>query len=139
MHDFDLTTLPGVLNDGGALTMRLNRSLILRSADGHRPIVRLAVPLRFRPTNVFSGDPATQNAYDAANANLVVQLEGVYLTRAGAFPAGQPLIARAAIARLEMLDSTLDPGGFRQRDGTRPPFWPAPDSRQPYCFADANE
>ncbi len=139
VHDLDPTTLPGVVNDGGALTLRLNRSLILRSADGHRPIVRLKAPLRFRPTQVYSPVPATQAADDAANANLVVRLEGIYLTRADAFPAGQPLIARAAVARLEVLDSTLDPGGFRQRDGSRAPVQTALDLREPYGFGDANE
>jgi hypothetical protein len=139
VHNLDPTTLPGISNDGGVPAIQLNRSLILRAADGHRPIVRLAAPLRFRPTNVYSANPAAQAADDAANANLVVQLEGVYLTRADTFPAGQPLIARAAVARLEVLDSTLDPGGFRQRDGTRAPLWPALDLREPYGFADPNE
>ncbi len=138
VHDLDLSTLPGIVNEGGP-TLEINRSLILRGADGHRPIVRLKVPLRFRPTNVYSATAATQDAYDAANANLVVHLEGIYLTRAKTFAAGHPLISRAAIASLEILDCTLDPGGFRQRDGTRATLWPSLDLRQPYGFTNANE
>jgi hypothetical protein len=47
------------------------------------------------------------------------------------------LIARAAIGRLELLSCTLDPGGFRQRDGVRAPLRTGLRLRKPYGFADA--
>ena len=45
------------------------------------------------------------------------------------------MIARAAIGRLELIGCTLDPGGFRQRDGTRAPLHTSLSLRKPYGFA----
>ncbi len=98
--------------DNGLSSWRLGRSLLIRAASDQRPVVRLSRPLRFRPL-----DPAAP-----AVADLQIRIEGIYLTRAAAFPAGLALIERAAVARLELISCTLDPGGHRLRGGTRAPL-----------------
>jgi hypothetical protein len=65
----------------------------------------------------------------------VVRLEGLYVARDTGFPAGAALIGRAAVARLEVIGCTLDPGGHAQRDGTRAPLWPAMHLVDGYGFA----
>jgi hypothetical protein len=127
VHELDLNAVAGTLVEDGGPNLVLQKPLILRAADGHRPIVRLAQPLRFR-----LADP---NAPLVDQARLLVRLEGIYLTRGPTFPAGEPLIARAAVGRLELIGCTLDPGGFRQRDGTRAPLQTGLRLRQPYGFA----
>ena len=127
VHELDLSAVAGTLVEDGGPNLALNKSLIIRAADGERPIVRLAQPLRFR-----LADPT---APQVDQARLTVRLEGVYLTRGPAFPAGEPLIARAAIGRLELLGCTLDTGGFQQRDGTRAPLHTGLNLRKPYGFA----
>ena len=113
--------------------IQLNRSLLIRASADERPIIQLRQPLRFRP--VMAGDAA----------NLTVRLEGLYLTRyeprtleEGPFPAGEPLIARAAINRLELINCTLDPGGHRTLDGSeeggRTPILDSLILREPYGF-----
>src|SRR5262249_48059301 len=82
---------------------------------------------------------AGQDTIDAVIAGLVVRFEGVYFTRDQGFPAGAPLVARAAVNALELVGSTLDPGGFRRLDGTRAPIWPAVELRHPHGFADAKD
>lgn len=139
VHDLDLAALAGTINEDGGANLRLNRSLIIRSASGHRPIIRLARPLRFRPTRVFDPDPAVQVQLDAIIDRLTVRFEGIYLTRTAGFPGGQPLIARAAVARLEILNSTFDPGGFRRRDGSRAPVFRSLALAEPYGFSNAND
>lgn len=81
--------------------MRLNKSLILRAADGQRPIIKLAKPLSFAPTN-------TNDA-----KNITVRLEGLYITSSS-----EPLIERAALNSLEIISCTLDPGGSEILDCT---------------------
>jgi hypothetical protein len=137
VHDLDLVAVAGTINESGGPNLRLNRSLVIRAASGERPTLRLARPLRFRPTKVTGANPAEQTQLDGVISNLIVRLEGVFLTRAAGFPAGQPLIARAAVHALELVGSTLDPGGFRQLDGTRAPIWPALTLAEPYGFAAA--
>jgi len=139
VHELDLAVVAGTINESGGPNLRLGRSLIIRAAAGKRPIVRLARPLRFRPTKVVGANDAEQEALDAVIGNLVVRFEGIYLTRADPFPAGQPLIARAAVHALELLGSTLDPGGFRQLDGTRAQVWPGLQLSEPYGFGNAND
>ncbi|HVO08507.1 MAG TPA: hypothetical protein VMT83_17070 [Burkholderiaceae bacterium] len=125
VHPLDIDTLPGATNADGPVAIQLNRSLVIRAAGEQRPIIRLARPLRFRPTT-----PG-----DASVAHLVVRFEGVHLARAPGFPPNEPLVARAAVARLEFDGCTLDPGGQRRRDGTREALWPALNLAQPYGFA----
>src|SRR6185436_19809441 len=50
-------------------------------------------------------------------------------------PAGQPLIARAALNALEVIDATLDPGGQLRCDGTRARIHPSLRLAVPYGFA----
>ena len=127
VHRLDPAALSGALVEAGISSLRLNRSLVLRAASGQRPIVQLSAPLAFRP--VSPGDPSV--------LGLTVRLEGLFLTRAASLPATEPLIARSAMARLEVDGCTLDPGGFRLRDDTRAPMSPALRLRNGFGFASA--
>lgn len=142
-HELDITTVLGtVLEDGGA-NLRLNRSLIIRSSDNQRPIIKLVQPLRFRPTNVKGATPDEQEQFDAVMETLTVKLEGLYITQGEAFPVGEPLIARAALHSIEIVGCTLDPGGSRELDGTpegtRAPIQTSMRLREPYGFSSADE
>jgi hypothetical protein len=128
VHTLDLSSVTGVDASDGPEALSLRHSLIVRAASGQRPIVRLTQPLRFRPV-----DPA-----DPSVSGLVVRLEGIFVTRHEDFPAGEALIARAAVARLELLHCTLDPEGHRLRDGLRAAVAPSAVSLgADYGFADA--
>jgi hypothetical protein len=107
--------------EGGSRSLLLNRPLVIRAADNQRPIIELARPLRFRPVNVVSptNNAAEQKIFDAAMSTLTVRLEGLYLTRGQAFTLTEPLIARAAVNRLEILGCTLDPAGYKNIHGDR--------------------
>jgi hypothetical protein len=106
-HELDLASVIGTVVEDGGPNLQLANSLTIRAADMQRPVIELQNPLRFRPE-----DPA--NATD-----LNVRLEGLYLTRGSGFPTGDPLIARAALNWLEIVNCTLDPGGFRKLDESR--------------------
>ncbi|HEY0546172.1 MAG TPA: phage tail protein [Pyrinomonadaceae bacterium] len=141
-HQLDLTA--GVLStatitEKSLTSLALNAPLTIRAADNQRPIIELKHPLGFRPLNVASptADPAEQKLFDAAMEKLTVRLEGVHLARAEDFPAGEPLIARAALNRLELINCTLDPGGFRKLDGTRAPILTSLKLPEPYGFQKA--
>ncbi|MDN5854208.1 MAG: phage tail protein, partial [Actinomycetia bacterium] len=109
VHHLDLSTLPGTTSEAGTLTINLAHPLTIRAASGARPVIRLAVPLAFRPV-----DPAAPQV-----ATLSVDLEGVFVTPGPGFaPAGSALVARAAVARLTLTGTTLDPGGHLRRDGS---------------------
>ncbi len=127
VHDLDPSTLAGTVVDDGTSAMALTHPLVIRAAGGARPVIRLAAPLAFRPV-----DPAA-----LGNDRLSVDLQGVFITAGSAFaPAGGPLIARAALARLTLEGTTLDPGGHEQRDGGRAPMQPAMRLDNRYGFAD---
>lgn len=99
VHDLDPATVSGQVDELGGATLRLAHSLTVRAADGKRPIVRLAAPLRFR-------------ALDAERAGrLRVALSGLYLTRGPGWADGDALIARADLGSLSLDGCTLDPGG----------------------------
>ncbi len=117
VHELDLSLIAGTSNELGLQTLRLNRSLWIRAADGERPIIRLKQPLAFRPHDVLSaGAPAVMDS-------LMVRLEGINLTRDKAvFPANTPLIARAALHQLHIQDCTLDPGGYVALNNIRTPI-----------------
>jgi hypothetical protein len=117
VHELDLSTIAGTSNELGSQTLRLNRSLWIRAADGERPVLRLKQPLAFRPHDVLSaGAPAVMDS-------LMVRLEGLYLTRdKTSFPANAPLIARAALNQLHIQDCTLDPGGYVALNNIRTPI-----------------
>jgi hypothetical protein len=138
-YDFDPSLVAGALVEDGGPNLRVGRSLILRAVDGHRPILRLDAPLRFRPTEVTAATPADQPALDARVARLTVRLEGLYLTRGAGLSAGDPLLARAALHALELHDCTLDPGGGERIDHTRAPTIVGAILRTPYGFADATD
>lgn len=139
VHDLDISAVAGTIGEDGGPNLLLGRSLVIRAAAGERPIIRLTRPLRFRPTKLVGATAAEQDTLDTVVAGLVVRFEGIYLTRDQGFPAGAPLVARAAVNALEIVGSTLDPGGFRRLDGTRAPIWPAVELRHPYGFGNANE
>lgn len=126
VHRIDLASLPGTSIDG-TRSLRLAHSLTIRAAAGHRPIVLLARPLSMRPVAAGSATPFTPE----------VRLEGLYLApdEAAPFPAGEALIDRAAVARLELIDCTLAPGGHSLRNGTRAPMQPALRLANGYGFA----
>lgn len=125
VHPLDLTLIADGVTENGLAALRLNRSLVIRAASGHRPIIELSSPLAFRPTIPDA----------VAVARLTVRLEGVFVTRSDAFTG--PLIGRAAVARLELDGCTLDPGGYRQRDDTRAPLATAIALGNDYGFAAA--
>ena len=107
VHRIDLAALAGTNIDGG-ISLRLAHSLTIRAVGDHRPIVMLAQPLAFRPVS----------AAEANTETPTVRLEGLYLAPdETSFPTGEALIARGAVARLEIIGCTLAPGGHAQRDG----------------------
>jgi len=116
VHDIDLSLLPGTAIDG-TVSLRLSQPLTIRAAGEHRPIVRLAQPLSLRPVSASAATPDEPR----------VRLEGLYLApnEAAPFPAGEALINRAAVARLEIIGCTLAPGGHSLRDGSRAAMQPA--------------
>lgn len=125
VHDLDPATLSGAIAEAGLVAARLRFSLTIRAASGQRPVIRLAAPLAFRPLDV--------TAPEASGAGL--RIEGVHLVNA---VPGTPLIARAALAYVEIADATLDPGGWARRDGTRAPIETAMRLANGYGF-DAGE
>lgn len=148
-HELDINTITGILTEDGTPNLPLNRSLIIRAASNQRPIIKLARPLRFRPLKVRSTKSneqeriADQNELDAVMSHLTVRLEGLYITRGDNFPPNEPLIARAALHKLEILDCTLDPGGSKKLDGTlagsRTAIHPSLNLREPYGFSDPDD
>lgn len=137
-HVLDLGAIANPVLEAGGANLQLNRSLIIRASSGQRPTIVLTQPLRFRPTHVVGTTPEEQTQFDAVMDRLTVRLEGLYLTRRHDFPADEPLIARAALDRLELMGCTLDPGGFQQLSGDRAPIQPSLRLQQPYGFADAD-
>lgn len=148
-HALDLNALNAAdrVNEGGIVSILLHCPLIIRSSDNQRPIIELARPLAFRPAKVVGVDAAEQAILDARMDALFVRLEGLYIARgenfASTLPVAQrrflPLIARAALNRLEVLSCTLDPGGFRYFNGNRAPRFPGIIVREPYGFANAQD
>ncbi|MEJ2552018.1 MAG: hypothetical protein P8Z42_13580 [Anaerolineales bacterium] len=121
-HVLDLSLVQGKKNQDGGPNLNLAKSLIIRAADGQRPIIKLKQPLRFRPK-----DPTQA-------AEISVRLEGLYLTRDSSFPAHQPLIARAAVDKLEIVECTLDPGGAQPVCAPREAIETAMKLSTPYGF-----
>ena len=77
VHDLDPAAVDGAVSELGGLTLVLARSLTIRAADGRRPTVRLARPLRVR-------------ALDAGRAaSLELRLEGLHVTRGAGLGAGR--------------------------------------------------
>ena len=127
VHRIDLSALSGTAIDG-TVSLRLAQSLTIRAAGEHRPIVLRAQPLSMRPVSAGAATPFEPQ----------VRLEGLYLApdEAVPFPAGEALINRAAVARLEIIGCTLAPGGHSLRDSSRAPVQPALRLATGYGFAD---
>jgi len=136
VHPLDIGALnPADINNELGTSILLTCPLILRAADGERPVIALAIPLAFRPVKVLGADAAEQDLLDAEAERLFVRLEGLFLARGLNFGAGLPLISRAALNKLEVLNCTLDPGGFRYFNGNRAPLLPGISLAEPYGFA----
>jgi len=134
------------MTEGGTLNLVLNRPLIIQAADNQRPVIELAQPLRFRPKNVVSptNDPEEQDNFNAVMSTLTVRLEGLYLTRGQTFPPNpgahdEPLIARAALNSLELINCTLDPANHKSIHGDRQPTFVSMKLDESYEFTDADE
>ena len=129
------------VNEAGGLNLSPNSPILIRAASNQRPIIALNEPLRFRPANVASptADPVEQKQFDAVMDRLTVRLEGIYLARNDNFPANEPLIGRAAVNRLELINCTLDPGGFRKFNGTRAPIFTSIELPEPFGFSGDDE
>lgn len=140
-HTLDIGALAAAdrATEGGGQSIKLHAPLIIRAADGERPVIELVRPLAFRPARIVGASPAQQLQFDAVTDALFVRLEGLYVARGLDFAAGQPLVARAALNRLEILNCTLDPGGFRRYDQTRAPLLPGIRLQEPFGFADVAE
>lgn len=70
-----------VVRENDVYSLKLNAPLVIRAADNRRPIIELARPLAFRPTNVKGANAGEQNDFDAVMNDLFVRLEGLYLAR----------------------------------------------------------
>lgn len=137
-HSLDLSPVAGVATENGIVTLRLKFPLLIRASSGNRPVIRLATPLAFRPVQVLAGGGETQDQVDAAVANLKVRLEGLYINGDN-LAAGTPLVARAALHRLEVANCTLDPGSILQLSGTRSAAVPGMSLDARFGFADDAE
>lgn len=134
-HPLDIDALNATdINSEMGRSILLTCPLIIRAADGERPVIELNRPLAFRPAKVVGADAAEQANLDAQMNALFVRLEGLYVARSSAFAAGQPLISRAALNKLEIMSCTLDPGGFRYFNGNRAPLLPGINLKEPYGF-----
>jgi hypothetical protein len=145
VHELDLNGLDGTVDEGGDVCLRLKSPLTIRAATDQRPIIRLAHPLRFRPTYVKStiadeeDREQEQALFNSLMDRLVVRLEGLYLTRNSGFPDTDPLIARAAVSKMELVNCTLDPGGNLLSSGSREAIKPSLLLKSGYGFSDAGE
>lgn len=106
VHELDVASLP------------LSRSLWIRAASGKRPIIRLAQPLGFFPSDVMGASG------QALMENLNVKLEGLHITwdkNSPSFMTDTALIEQAAVNKLAVEGCTLDPGSHEALDGVRQP------------------
>ena len=142
-HDLDLSVIAGASVEAGEHNLLLGSSLVIRAASNQRPVIRLMQPLRFRPARVVATPPTDlvqQDALHAVMSELTVRLEGLFLERGESYPATEDaLIARAAVNSVEIIECTLDPGGFKQVDGNRAPIQTSIRLHEPYGFVDAEE
>ncbi|MBB3191864.1 hypothetical protein [Halomonas cerina] len=119
-YELDITAIADSDTTDGPAALALADSLWIRAADGQRPVIRLQKPLRFRPAEI------TGSAAQDLLERLEVRLEGVYVSwdrgvdEAGdpVFPDDSALIERAALNRLSIGETTLDPGGSLVLDGS---------------------
>lgn len=142
-HVLDLTAVDGALPEALEPNLWLGSSLVIRAAANQRPVIRLKQPLRFRPAKVVatpSTDQTQQNALNAVMSELTVRLEGLVFERDEDYPAGEEaLITRAAVHSVEIIECTLDPGGFTQVNGDRAPVQTSIKLHDPYEFVNPEE
>lgn len=120
-HVLDLGAVAGIGNAAGVLSLRLPApppgstgrpwTLTIRAASGQRPVLRLRQPLRVRPATITGLPPGSFSQHN-------VLLQGLYLARDAAFPAGAALVEQAVLNRLQLEGCTLDPGGALLLDGS---------------------
>ena len=67
-YTLDITQIQGTIVEGGVHSLRLNNLLIVRAADGQRPVIKLVNPLRFRLTNVKGNTIDEQKKFDETPA-----------------------------------------------------------------------
>lgn len=123
-YELDINQVDAALKKtvGGAVNLLLRKPLTIRAADGQRPVIKLKRPLRFRPKKVKGASASEQQSLDTLMDRLTVMLQGLYITRGenwdSDFPAPQdePLVARTALNKMEIDNSTLDPGGHIEWD-----------------------
>jgi len=109
-HDLDIASVAGV--DPVDKSLKIGNSLVIKSGDNQRPIIRLVQPLKFSPRDIDLD----------GKSNLDVRLEGLYLTKSEHFTSStEPLISQVALDSLEIINCTLDPGSFRKMDGSIAP------------------
>jgi hypothetical protein len=140
-HSLDIDALPAAdrITEGGIASIKLHAPLIIRSADDQRPIIELSRPLAFRPAKVVGANSSQQLQFDAVMDAIFVRIEGLYIARGLTYADNLPLVARAALNRLEILNCTLDPGGFCRLNASRAPLFPGIRLFESYGFADTNE
>ncbi|HKC65231.1 MAG TPA: hypothetical protein VKB86_16435 [Pyrinomonadaceae bacterium] len=141
LNDVSLSNVVNTLDDALSPALALRRPLVIRAADNQRPIIELAQPLRFRPLKVVGSTKQEQDNLNAAMSNLTVHLEGLYLTRGADFKTkpNTPLIARAALNKLEVFNCTLDPAGYATVDENRADLLTSINLDESYGFTDSAE
>lgn len=108
-YELDISVVAGATLEATTWTLNLKYPLAIVAADGMRPVIQLKRPLAFRPKDVVASGGETQDEVDALVANLHVRLQGLYITQEAGSPT-IPLIAQAAMDKLEVVGCTLDPG-----------------------------
>ena len=136
-HELDLSAVAGATTENGIVTLNLKHPLAIAAVNGNRPVVRLKRPLAFRPVEVTASGGASQTDIDALVTNLKVRLQGIYFTPETS--AVTPLIARAAIASLEINGCTLDPGSYMQLSGKPAPAVVCTELDAKFGFAAATD
>lgn len=144
-HELDINQVLGIKVEDGRPTLLLSHSLTIRAAENQRPVIKLSRPLCFRPKNVLGADESEQELFNAAMSRLNVRLEGLYITRDDDWdnthpqPKKQPLVARAALNKIDIIGCTLDPGGYRKPDGTRAPIYTSMKLPKKFGFGSNSE
>lgn len=136
-HVLDLGAVLGTTTENGVVTLNLKYPLAIVAVNGNRPLIMLKTPLAFRPVEVIASGGQTQSSVDALVAALDVRLQGLYITQNS--PATTPLIARAAVATLEIGGCTLDPGSAMGLSGNPGPPITAAKLDAQFGFASATE
>ena len=136
IHTLDLRNISSKVDD--TFNILLNKSLYIQAEDNQRPIIKLAVPLSFRPTAVKGQTEKEQKKLDDIISNLTVHLEGLYITRDNDFQ-GNSLIERAALNQIEIVNCILDPGGKLNPDKTHGLIEPSVNLKKDYGFIDPIE